>query len=142
MHTRATTIPKRLTKTKKSVSELGACVCVRVACVCACVCVCVCGYLNAIHALGVCSRGAIATEDEETLDTSLSPLVSRSSTASHTRATTIPKRLTKTKKSVSGVLDCCVCVCVCVRVCVCVCVCVCVRVHVRCSCSRCLFSWC
>ena len=73
--------------------------------------------------------GAVSdTDGEETLDTSLplSPLVSRSSTASHTRATTIPNRVTKTKKSVSGVFDCCVCVCVRACMCVCVCVCVCV----------------
>ena len=62
-----------------------------------------------------------STDDEETLDTPLSPHVSRNSTASHNRATTISKKLTKTKKSVSGVFDCCVCVCVCVCACVCVC---------------------
>ena len=53
----------------------------------------------AVHALGVCSRGARATEDEETLDTSLSlsPLVFMSATALRTRAnsTCIPKKQTK-----------------------------------------------
>ena len=60
-------------------------------------------------ALGVCSRRVGAIDPEETSDTSSPLSTSKSSTVSHIRASTIPKRVTKTKKSVSGVFDCCVC---------------------------------